>query len=48
MIQFNLYVGKILYKTTFSVDDAFRTFEKWRRNGANVRMQFLNVEKVTA
>ena len=48
MIKFNLYIGKLLYKTTYNSEDAFSTFRKWQRNGADVRMQLLNVEKVTA
>ena len=48
MIQFNLYIGKLLYKTTLNSDDAFRTFRKWKKNGADVRMQLMNVEKAAA
>ena len=48
MIQFNLYIGKLLYKTTYNSEDAFRTFRKWSKNGANVRMQILNVTEVAA
>lgn len=48
MIQFNLYIGKLLYKTTFNSEDAFRTFKKWKHNGADVRMQLLNAGKVAA
>jgi hypothetical protein len=48
MIQFDLYVGKILYKSTNCVDDAFRTFKKWRRNGADVQVRFITVREVKA
>jgi|8_EtaG_2_1085327.scaffolds.fasta_scaffold75022_2 hypothetical protein len=48
MIQFNLYIGKLLYKTTYNSSDAFGTFRKWKANGADVRMQLLNTKKVAA
>lgn len=51
MNQFNLYVGKLLYKTTNCRQDAEYTFKKWKRNGANVTMRVVSVvliEKVAA
>jgi len=38
MVQFDLYVGKLLYKSTTCKDDAFRTFRKWKLNGADVTL----------
>lgn len=48
MIKFNLYVGKVLYKTTYNSNDAFSTFRKWQSNGLNVRMQLFNVRQKVA
>ena len=44
MVQFDLYVGKLLYKTTNSKQDADYTFKKWKRNGADVTMKVVSVE----
>jgi len=46
MIQFDLYVGKLLYMSTTCIDEAFATFKRWTSNGADVKMKFITVEKV--
>ena len=46
MLQFNLYVGKLLYKTTLNPDEAFSTFKKWSRAGSNVTMKFVRIVSI--
>ena len=46
MMQFDLYIGKLLYLSTTCVEEAFRTFKRWKDNGADVSIRFISVRRV--
>jgi hypothetical protein len=41
MTRFDLYVGKILYLSTYCADEAFKAYRKWATAGAEVGMKFV-------
>ena len=47
-MRFDIYVGRILYKSTLSVDEAFETFKLWTTTGLDVRMKFVPVNAKAA
>ena len=47
-MRFDIYVGRILYKSTLSVDEAFETFKLWTTTGLDVRMKFVQVRAKAA
>jgi hypothetical protein len=43
MIRFDLYIGKLLYLSTFSSDEAFKMYRRWCRKGKEVQMKFVHI-----
>jgi|ETNvirnome_6_100_1030635.scaffolds.fasta_scaffold80262_1 hypothetical protein len=42
-MRYDIYVGKTLYHSTYSLSEAFAMFRRWIGGGLNVNMRFNRV-----